>query len=106
MEVATKSPMEIALLAKRLFVENYRWQTLVRAITVRAISLVPKSAPQQLLLFDDAEKREKRDRVETALEDIRSRFGKWSVYPAALMGDLKVPSVSSHDIIMPGLMYS
>lgn len=106
LEVTTQSPMEIALLAKRLFIANYRWQTPVRAITVRAINLVPKSVPQQLILFDDADRRDKLNRLETAVEEIRGRFGKWSVYPAALLGDLKIPSVSSHDIVMPGLMYS
>jgi DNA polymerase-4 len=78
--------MEIAALARKLFDTNYRWNTDVRAITVRAINLVPKSTPQQLMLFDDAAKRDKRDRLDDAIEEIRGRFGKWAVYPAALMG--------------------
>ncbi|MPN32461.1 hypothetical protein SDC9_179939 [bioreactor metagenome] len=98
--------MEIALAARRLFNDNYLCHTPVRAVTVRAINLISKSVPQQLMLFDDAKARDKRDRLEAAVEDIRSRFGKWAVYPAALMGDLKLPGRSGNDMIMPGLMYS
>ena len=106
LEIATQSSMEIAALARKLFDTNYRWHTDVRAVTVRAINLIPKETPQQLILFDDAEKREKRDKLEDAIEDIRGRFGKWAVYPAALLGEMKLPGHSSHDIIMPGMMYS
>lgn len=94
LEIATQNSMEIAALARKLFDTNYRWNTDVRAITVRAINLVPKSTPQQLMLFDDTAKRDKRDRLDDAIEEIRGRFGKWAVYPAALMGDLKIPGHS------------
>ena len=104
LDIATQSAEEIAMCARRLFNEHYGWHTPVRAVTVRAINLIPKSVPQQLLLFDDAQKRDKRDKLEAAVEDIRSRFGKWAVYPAALMGDLKIPGHSGNDIILPGLM--
>jgi DNA polymerase-4 len=105
LDVATQSAEEIALSARKLFDAHYGWHTPVRAVTVRAINLIPKSVPQQLMLFDDAIKRDKRDKLETAVEDIRNRFGKWSIYPAALMGDLKIPGHSGNDMIMPGLMY-
>ena len=100
---ATQSPMEIALLARRLFDANYQWAKCVRSITVRAINLVPHTMPQQLDLFDDAIKRERRYRVEDVVDQIRGRFGKEAIFSAALMGNLKLPGSGIPEIIMPGM---
>ena len=37
-------------------------------------------------------------------EEIRRRFGKRAIYPAALMKDLKMPEYRDHGLIMPGVM--
>ncbi len=105
LNTVTQSPMEIALKARSMFKENYFWHTHVRSITVRAINLVPKSMPEQLNIFDDALKRERRERMEDAIESIRARFGKRSIYQAILMGDLKMPGRGVHEVTMPGVMY-
>jgi DNA polymerase-4 len=104
--LATRSPMAIAEKAIELFRTRYDWSRPVRALTVRAINLVPQTTTQQIDLFTDMEHIDKRDRLETAIEDIRRRFGKRSIYSAALMGNLKMPGYSSHEIVMPGMMYS
>lgn len=100
LEMATQSPMEIALQARELFHKNYRWSGNVRAVTVRAINLIPKGQPQQLNLYVD---NERRMCLENTVEDIRRRFGKRAIYSVVLMGDLKMPKTSSHEIIMPGV---
>lgn len=104
--MATRSPMTIAEKARELFRTRYDWSRPVRALTVRVINLVPQTTTQQIDLFTDMKHIKKRDRLETAIEDIRRRFGKRSIYSAALMGDLKMPGYSSHEIVMPGMMYS
>ena len=101
----TQDALELARLARELFTRQYPWHTSVRALTVRAIRLIPRSTPEQTSLFEDTARRDKRDRLCGAVEEIRSRFGRWAVYPASIQGDLKLPRVSSHDIIMPGMMY-
>jgi DNA polymerase-4 len=104
--MATQSPMEIALAAKYLFETNYDWHTHVRAVTVRAINLEPKFMPQQLMLFDDAARRARMEKLDDTIETIRSRYGKWSIYSASLLDSIKTPGVSSHEVIMPGIMYA
>lgn len=101
----TRSPMEVALKAYSLFEPNFRWATPVRALTVRVIHLIPTTIPQQLDLFDDAVRREKRDKLETAVEEIRRRFGNRAILAASLMGDIKMPRKGVHEVVMPGLMY-
>lgn len=100
---STQSPKEIAALARQLFERNYQWSMNVRAVTVRAINLVPNSTPTQLDLFDDAEKRERRYRIEDVVDQIRGRYGKEAIFAASLMGNLKLPGSGTHEIIMPGM---
>ena len=104
--MATQSPMEIASAARHLFENNYDWHTLVRAVTVRAINLKPKFIPQQLMLFDDAARRARLEQLDDTIEIIRGRFGKWSIYSASLLGSMKASGDSSHEVIMPGIMYA
>ena len=104
--MATQSPMEIASAARHLFENNYDWHTFVRAVTVRAINLEPKFMPQQLMLFDDAARRARLEKLDDTIEIIRGRFGKWSIYSASLLGSMKTSGDSSHEVIMPGIMYA
>ena len=48
---------------------------------------------------------ERHDRLETAIEDIRRRYGKRAIVNATLLGNLKMPGDSRCEVIMPGLMY-
>lgn len=101
----TQLPSEIASAANRLFQDRYRWGSKVRAVCVRAIDLVPHSDPDQLSIFVDTAKLERRERLEDMVEEIRSRFGKQAITYGILMGDLKMPDDGRHSVKMPGLMY-
>ena len=103
--LTTRSPKLIAEKARELFCGHYEWRVPVRAVTVRAINLQPQGEPQQIDLFTDTAKLDRLDALETAVEDIRRRFGKRSITAAALLGDLKMPGRGVHEVIMPGLMY-
>jgi len=106
LEMATRSPKEIAEQCFDLFKTNFPWQNKVRALCVRAISLVPEKCPQQLTIFDDPVRREKQDKMDAAIEDIRRRYGKRAVYNACLMGDIKVHEIGAQNVTMPGLMFA
>ena len=101
----TQSPMEVAQAARILFLNNYRWLESVRAISVTAINLIPASQSVQLDIFYEVERREKRDRLEDCIYDLRRRFGKRCVYNASLMGDLPMVRDGTDKVRMPGLMY-
>ena len=101
----TQLPCEIAETAYRHFRDNYKWDTNVRAVTVRAIDLVPKNLPSQYSLFVDSQRLDRRERLEDSIEELRQRFGKHSVTYATLLGDLKMPEDGRHKVKMPGMMY-
>lgn len=100
--LCTQSPLVLAKKGLALFREGYRWQLPVRALTLRAIQLRPIHAPEQIDLFTDMQRVDRRNQLDDCVEDIRRRFGKRAVYPAALMGDLKLPGNYGHDLIIPG----
>lgn len=101
----TQLPSEIAGAAFRVFQERYRWGSKVRAVTVRAIDLVPQNSPSQLSIFVDAEKLDRRERLQDAIEELRGRFGKTAITYATLLGDLKMPDDGRHQVKMPGMMF-
>ena len=101
----TQLPSEIAQAAFLLFKGNYGWRTHVRAVTVRVIDLVPVNDTEQLSLFNDNERRERRERLEDCVEEIRGRFGKDALTYCALLGDLKIPGDGREKVKMPGMMY-
>lgn len=103
--VLTQLPSEIAVGAFKLFREKYSWATKVRAVTVRATSLVPQATPDQLSLFVDAQRLERRERLQNAVEAVRERYGKKALTYAVLMGNLKMPGDGRELVKMPGLMY-
>lgn len=91
-------------MAFRLFKSRYLWSSKVRAVTVRAIDLVTQQEPDQLSLFADAAKLERRERLEDTIESLRDRFGKTAVTYSILVGDLKIPDDGRHIVKLPGIM--
>ena len=104
LSLPTIVPLEIAKLARELFQRNYDWKEPVRSVTVRAINLVSAKEPEQICLFSDPIRLEKEEKLFLAIEEIRRRFGKRAIYPAALMKDLKMSEYRDHGLIMPGVM--
>ncbi len=101
----SQSPLEIAQAAFALFKQHYRWYKPVRALTVRGINLVSERQPVQLDLFNDEARREKRNALEEAIEEIRRRFGYSAICAASLIGDLKMAQDNCESVTMPGNMY-
>jgi len=104
LDYPSQSPMEMAVKAGELFKKHYSWKNPVRALTVRAINLIPDSQAQQLSLFDDLNNRAKQEKVDDVIEAIRNRFGKKAIQNANLLGDLKMPVQGLSEVILPGNM--
>lgn len=101
LEYPTHSPHELARAAYELFLRNHVWTVPIRSVTVRAIDLCSKNTPRQISLFCDEESHEKRERLESAVEDIRAKFGKCAIMPATLCRDIKMPTDRDTELIMP-----
>ncbi len=73
--------------ALKLLRANWRWPKPVRAIGLRTTDLIGGAQPEQLTLFADAHTREKRERLERSVDDIRRRFGRDAIRRAAVTID-------------------
>ena len=92
---------EIMKAANELFQEHYNWQHPIRSLGVRAESLVLSDIPIQLDLFVSEEQREKQEKMDQAVDEIRRRFGYFSVQKAFMYQDKALASLdaqSSHTV--------
>ena len=88
----THSGKALAEAGFKLFRKRYDWEKDVRALTIRAISLLPDSDPIQLDLSYNHNRFVKIDTLERTIDSINDRFGKNSVLPARMLTDIKLPA--------------
>jgi DNA polymerase-4 len=78
---------EIASLAMRIFREKYRFEQPVRSLGVRARDLVPANRTTQMSLLYDFERQRRMERLESAIDDLRGRYGHFSVQKGMMLTD-------------------
>lgn len=102
----THSAAIIAREAYGLFERNYNWAYPVRSVTVRAINLRSQEEPEQIGFFMNPQEVDRRERLETVIEEIRDRFGKYAIQPATLCQNIKMPTDREIELRMPTGMFS
>lgn len=75
----TMQEKDIAEAAYKLYKKNYRWSEHLRSVGVRAIDLRPDTEPSQISFEFSAEKQEEMEKLESAIDGVRNRFGYYSV---------------------------
>jgi DNA polymerase-4 len=75
----------IAQKAYEIFLKNYTWEKPIRSIGVRATDLVTADTNMQLSIFDDEKHKKKKEQLEYSIDEIRKRFGHYSVQRALLL---------------------
>jgi DNA polymerase-4 len=103
--LAHRSPYLLARAAKKLLQERYNWKQPLRAISIRAIKLIPQDRVQAPDLFADVEALIHRDHVDNTVETVRERFGKEALKAAVLLEDLHMPVDGREKVRMPSLMF-
>lgn len=90
LNITTQSFAEIAEMGMKLFRENWHWEKPVRSLTIRAINLSDATEAIQLNIGADFAKHERQEKIETAIEKIRTRYGTRSINMCSLFMDLKM----------------
>ena len=101
LERPTDITNEIMTAAYLLFKENYNWNHPIRSLGIRAENLVLADVPVQLDLFISEEQREKQEKMDQAVDEIRRRFGYFSIQKAFVYQDKALASLdaqSSHTV--------
>lgn len=94
---ATNITKEIADAGYKLFKESYHWQKPVRSVGIRGADLVNDHYWEQLDLFHDAEFRDKMMKMDAAVDDIRRRFGFYSIQRGLMFGDTVLSAVNAKE---------
>lgn len=94
---ATNITEEIAKEVYRLFKENYNWSKPIRSVGIRGADLVNDNYWEQLDLFTDAATREKKRRLDCAVDDIRRRFGFYSIQRGLMYQDKILSAVNARE---------
>ena len=94
---ATNITEEIAVEAYKLFKENYNWRKPIRSVGVRGADLVNDNYWEQLDLFCDFQMREKHMKMDVAVDDIRRRFGFYSIQRGLMYQDKILSSVNAKE---------
>lgn len=93
----TCSSAEIAETAYDLFQRNYHWEKAIRSIGVRGAGLVEMDACLQMSLFQDERQRDKRERIDAAVDKLRQRYGYMSVQRALMLTDPLLGRINPKD---------
>lgn len=92
---------EIMNAAMELFRNNYDWSHPIRSLGVRGADLVTADIPVQMSLFMNEEKRAKQEKMDKAVDEIRRRFGYFSIQRAFMYQDKilsKLDAQGSHTV--------
>ncbi len=101
----TQSPFEIAQAGYALFREKYTWEKPIRSLTIRGIKLTGSADSVQTDIFNDYNLREKRRKLDDAIDELRERFGYRAVFPACLKDGLPLATDKCETVPMPSPMY-
>lgn len=93
---ATDVSIEIINTAMKIFYENYKWNNPIRSIGV-SVSDFNIEEGVQYDLSGSVEKREKLEKLDRAVDDIRRRFGAYAVQRASLLKDEGLSRFNPHD---------
>ena len=94
---ATNITGEIAELAYQLFKASYDWSKTIRSVGVRGSDLVTENYYDQLDIFSSEQQRKKMMRVDHAMDDIRRRFGFFSVQRGLMYLDKNLSNVNARE---------
>lgn len=69
--------------------ENYSFEVPLRSMSISVSQLTARDAPQQLSLFDEEEE-EKEEKIDVVMEEIRRRFGTFTVQRCSMKQDVEL----------------
>ena len=84
----TNLSSDLAAAAMALLRRSHDWRTPLRSVSLRACDLVAaEDVCRQLSFYEDPVRREKREKLESAVDDIRRRYGRRCIHRAILDTD-------------------
>jgi len=99
-QIPVQSSYMISEVAYLLFLNRYDWHLPIRTITIQATRLVPEDEAFNLNLFKNQKIIERDEKIDTCVDEIRTRFGDGAVRNGILFKGNYVP-IKHSDLVMP-----
>ena len=80
----TNLSSEVADLAMKLFKDNFKWNLKIRLL---GVAISDFTTEEQLSFDEDIDKKEKKEKLENAVENLRKRFGRSAINRAVVLRD-------------------
>lgn len=103
LENPTQDEGFIAKTACEMLKARYDPMHIIRALTVTAINLESENVNEQISMFFDYEAREKRERLNKVIDEIKIEYGKDAIKPAIILDESKMPK-KEQGKVLPGRM--
>lgn len=98
LDIPTDSTVTIANIAYKIFTEVYDWHIPVRSIGIRGCELCGEKTPIQLSVFDnEIAFRNKNEKIDKTVDNIRKRFGYTSLQRGIVMCDKRLTGANVKD---------
>lgn len=95
LDIPNRTAKSIFQKAYSLYKQNPS-QKPIRSLTVRACSLIPMDFVQ-LSFFDDTAELDRQESMESAVDELKNRFGKFVIQKAIMLTDPKLSNISPKD---------
>lgn len=92
---------EISSAAMTLLAKNYNWERPLRGAGIRVSELMPENAPYQLSMLGEHIKRERSEKLERCIQQLRGRFGYWAVARGSVLTDKSLSRAELSDCSLP-----
>lgn len=96
MKACTNISTELIENAMELFISNYRWTYPIRSLGV-SVSDFDFEFCEQFDLSGSIEKREKLEKIETTVDNLKKRFGNYCIQRASMLNDKDLSMFNPHD---------
>ena len=107
-QVKLESPSQdeatIAKTACNVLEKHYDPHHIIRALTVTAINLESEDANEQISMFFDYEARDKREKLNKVIDEIKQEYGSGAIKPAIILDEDKMPK-KEQGKVLPGKMH-
>lgn len=104
LENPTQDEGFIAKTSCEMLKSKYNPMHIIRALTVTAINLEGESDNEQISMIFDYEERDKRERLNKVIDEIKSEYGKDAIKPAIILDEDKMPK-KEQGKVLPGKMH-
>ena len=80
-----------------IYIQKYAYRKPLRSLGVRGCNLVSKDKPVQLDMFTDHDKRDRLEKLEESIDDLRRRFGYRILQRGIIYEDWKLTGINPKD---------